>query len=218
MLVIDESFDMWNSGKNPYDYHLYFKDWWKKDIESMMLRDRNHASIIMWSIGNEVPEQASSKGAQTAKILAAYVKSLDSTRPVTAAVNRLNPDKDSFFATLDVSGYNYAVEGGHKKGGIYESDHERMPGRIIFGSESYPLEAFDSWMAVEDHPYIIGDFVWTAFDYIGEASIGWLGYPQAANFYPWNLAFCGDIDICGWKRPQSYYRDALWKKISYPCL
>jgi beta-galactosidase len=67
-------------------------------------------------------------------------------------------------------------------------------------------------MAAEDHPYVIGDFVWTAFDYIGEASIGWLGYPQAANFYPWNLAFCGDIDICGWKRPQSYYRDALWKK------
>ncbi|WP_158989151.1 DUF4982 domain-containing protein [Mucilaginibacter sp. L196] len=58
---------------------------------------------------------------------------------------------------------------------------------------------------------MIGDFVWTAWDYIGEASIGWRGYPLNNNFYPWNLAFCGDIDICGWKRPQSYYRDALWK-------
>jgi beta-galactosidase len=67
-------------------------------------------------------------------------------------------------------------------------------------------------MDVVDHPYVIGDFVWTAFDYIGEASIGWLGYYQNAGFYPWNLAFCGDFDICGWKRPQSYYRDALWKK------
>jgi beta-galactosidase len=67
-------------------------------------------------------------------------------------------------------------------------------------------------MEVEDHPYVIGDFVWTAWDYIGEASIGWRGYDQKADFYPWNLAFCGDIDICGWKRPQSYYRDALWKK------
>ncbi|MEO7960639.1 MAG: DUF4982 domain-containing protein, partial [Ginsengibacter sp.] len=72
-------------------------------------------------------------------------------------------------------------------------------------------EAFQSWMDVIDHPYVIGDFVWTAFDYIGEASIGWLGYFQKQNFFPWNLAFCGDIDICGWKRPQSYYRDALWK-------
>ncbi len=73
------------------------------------------------------------------------------------------------------------------------------------------MEAFDSWMNVLDHPYVIGDFVWTAFDYIGEASIGWRGYWQEQNFYPWNLAYCGDIDVCGWKRPQSYYRDALWK-------
>jgi beta-galactosidase len=72
--------------------------------------------------------------------------------------------------------------------------------------------AFDSWMAVKDHPYVIGDFVWTAFDYIGEASIGWRGYMQKQNFFPWNLAYCGDLDICGWKRAQSYYRDALWKE------
>jgi beta-galactosidase len=82
----------------------------------------------------------------------------------------------------------------------------------MMGTESYPLEAFSAWMDVIDHAYLIGDFVWTAFDYIGEASIGWRGYWQESNFYPWNLAFCGDIDICGWKRPQSYYRDALWKE------
>jgi beta-galactosidase len=79
------------------------------------------------------------------------------------------------------------------------------------GTESYPLEAFGSWMDVVDNPFVIGDFVWTAFDYIGEASIGWRGYWQKQDFFPWNLAYCGDIDICGWKRPQSYYRDALWK-------
>jgi beta-galactosidase len=67
-------------------------------------------------------------------------------------------------------------------------------------------------MAVRDHPYVIGDFVWTAFDYIGEASIGWRGYWQKQDFFPWTLAFCGDLDICGWKRPQSFYRDALWKE------
>jgi len=94
---------------------------------------------------------------------------------------------------------------------LYEFDHDRLPKRIMFGSESYPLEAFDSWMNVLDHSYVIGDFVWTAFDYLGEASIGWRGYFQEQNFYPWNLAYCGDIDTCGWKRPQSYYRDALWK-------
>ncbi|MDB5021988.1 MAG: glycoside hydrolase family 2 [Pedobacter sp.] len=212
MLVIDESFDMWNIGKNPYDYHLYFKDWWQKDIESMVTRDRNHPSIILWSIGNEIPERGTAAGVETAKSLKDYVKSLDPTRSVTAAVNDLKPDKDPFFNVLDVGGYNYGSGGDHLVADIFAKDHERVPGRIMVGTESYAFEAFDSWMAVIDHPYLVGDFVWTAFDYIGEASIGWLGYWQKADFYPWNLAFCGDLDICGWKRPQSYYRDALWKK------
>ena len=211
MLVIDEAFDMWNYGKNPYDYHLYFKDWWQRDMESMITRDRNHPSIIMWSIGNEIPEKATELGEQTAKMLSQYVKRFDETRPVTAAVNDLNDNKDPFFSALDVCGYNYAVGGNHDKTDVYVHDHQRKPDRVMFATESYPMESFGSWMAVEDHPYVIGDFVWTALDYIGEASIGWLGYPQNGNFYPWNLAFCGDIDICGSKRPQSYYRDVLWR-------
>jgi len=212
MLVIDEAFDMWKDGKNPNDYHLYFNDWWKKDIESMVIRDRNHPSVILWSIGNEIPNRINPEVIEVAKNLKDLIKLLDPTRLVTSAVNDLNPDKDPFFAVLDVGGYNYASGGDHNQKDMYELDHDRVPQRIMVGTESYPLEAFGSWMAVRDHPYVIGDFVWTAFDYIGEASIGWRGYWQKQDFFPWNLAFCGDLDICGWKRPQSYYRDALWKE------
>jgi beta-galactosidase len=212
MLVMDEAFDMWNEQKNPYDYHLFFDKWWKKDVENMVLRDRNHPSVIMWSIGNEIPYRQRPDVVETAKMLCDFIRNLDPTRPVTSAVNDLKPDKDPYFAMLDVAGYNYASGGDHNQESLYVQDHKRVPNRIMAGTESYALEAFGSWMAVVDNPYVIGDFVWTAFDYIGEASIGWRGYWQKQDFFPWNLAYCGDIDICGWKRPQSYYRDALWKE------
>lgn len=205
MLVIDEAFDCWNNGKNDSDYHLYFNDWWQRDLQSMLLRDRNHPSIIMWSIGNELPFMGNKRVDDAAKILADYVRSIDATRPVTAAVNSVSEKMDNFFSALDVCGYNYAYD-------HYVPDHKRKPNRVMFATESFALTQFDYWMSVLDHPWVIGDFVWTGFDYIGESSIGWRGYPQDKNFYPWNLAYCGDIDICGWKRPQSYYRDALWKK------
>lgn len=204
MLVIDEAFDTWQDGKTPDDYHLYFEEWWQKDLESMLYRDRNHPSIIMWSTGNEIPNREKPEVVKVAKMLSDFIRTLDSTRFVTCGVNGVTADKDAFLATLDVAGYNYARD-------KYVTDHQRLPLRVMFATESLPLEAFDYWMGVADHPWVIGDFVWTAFDYIGEASIGWRGYWQEQQFYPWNLAYCGDIDICGWKRPQSFYRDVLWK-------
>jgi len=211
MLVIDETFDMWRKQKNPQDYHLYFDEWWQRDVDALVLRDRNHPSIIMWSIGNEIQERGEPEGFKTAKMLAEYVRNLDPTRQVTSAVNGLGPDKDPYFAELDISGYNYSAGGDHGQKSIFEKDHERVSDRIMYCAESYPLEAYGAWMDAVKYPYVLGDFVWTGFDYLGEASIGWRGYPHDENYYPWNHAFCGDMDICGWKRPQSWYRDVLWE-------
>ncbi len=211
ILVIDESFDMWRRPKNPRDYHRFFDDWWKEDVRSMVLRDRNHPSIIMWSTGNEIPERGEAEGVETSEMLAGFIRQLDPTRPVTSAVNGLGPDKDPYFATLDISGYNYSFGGDHGRESIFSIDHKRVPDRMMYCAESYPLTAFGAWMDVLDNPYVIGDYVWTSFDYLGEASIGWLGYLHKGSFYPWNHAYCGDIDICGWKRPQSFYRNVLWK-------
>jgi beta-galactosidase len=213
MLVIDEAFDCWREGKTPYDYHLAFADWWQRDVESMVRRDRNHPSVIMWSIGNEVGERnGRSDGEAWAHRLADHIRALDPTRPITAAINGSHDrwpweQTDVVFAALDVGGYNYQER-------QYRPDHERHPDRIMYGAESLPREAFEHWMAVLDLPYVIGDFVWTSLDYLGEAGIGRVHFEgEGGGFlgdYPWHQANCGDLDLCGFKRPPSYYRDVLW--------
>ena len=213
MMVIDEAFDCWREGKNIGDYHVAFDDWWQRDLDAMLYRDRNHPSVIAWSIGNEVMERdGTGLGYQVAAMLAERVHQVDPTRPVTAAINgswreasweRMDPT----FASLDLGGYNYKWE-------QYRSDHERFPKRIMMGTESFPLEAFENWNEVTENPYVIGDFVWTSLDYLGEAGIGRVQF-DGEKFpflggYPWHQANCGDLDLCGFKRPQSYYRDTLW--------
>ncbi len=208
ILVIDETFDMWERPKNPEDYHLHFKDCWKRDVASMVLRDRNHPSVIVWSIGNEIPERGTELGLRNGRMQAEYVRSLDPTRPVTEAVCGSNfpwEDFDKYFDNLDVCGYNY-------KRDKYVSDHGRAPDRLMCATESFPMEAFEYWMAVLDYPWVFGDFVWTGYDYLGEAAIGWWSYDgEPKQLFPWTVAYCGDLDLCGFKRPQSYYRDVLWK-------
>ena len=214
MLVMDEAFDCWKLGKNPYDYHTAFEDWWQRDLESMVRRDRNHPSIILWSIGNEVGERdGRSGGAAVALMLAEEVRRLDYTRPVTSAIcgvwdkNRTWEDTDAVFAALDVGGYNYQWK-------QYVPDHERYPERVMVGCESTAMEAFESWNSVLDLDYVIGDFVWTSLDYLGESGIGRVTFDPSTSKglgnYPWHQANCGDLDLCGYKRPQSYYRDILW--------
>ena len=215
MLVIDESFDAWQKAKRPNDYHQYYKAWWQKDTQAMLLRDRNHPSIIMWSIGNEIPERAEPSGVKTAKAAAKFIKSIDPTRPVTQAVckcgRKLTWEQNApAFLSLDIGGYNYQWK-------QYAPDHEKFPDRIMYGSESIAKHAYENWQAVKNHSYVIGDFIWTGMDYLGESGIGHILYHEDINAkrgflmpWPWYIANCGDIDILGNKKPQSYYRDVVW--------
>ncbi|HNQ38039.1 MAG TPA: glycoside hydrolase family 2 TIM barrel-domain containing protein [Prolixibacteraceae bacterium] len=215
MLVMDESFDHWQKPKNPQDYHRFFDEWWEKDIEAMVLRDRNHPSVIIWSVGNEIQERADSSGLAIYRMLSEKVKSLDHTRPVTQAVCGFwdNPGKTwddtaPTFAQMDVHGYNYQWQ-------QYEPDHARFPERIMIGTESVPKEAFENWQMVEKHPYVIGDFVWTGMDYLGESGIGHTWFEGDSSFFlppwPWYNANCGDISITGHKKPQMFFRDVVWR-------
>ena len=173
-----------------------------KDLTAGVRRDRNHPSIIMWSIGNEIQERADAKGEEIAEKLVSAIKQYDDSRFTTAGVNWFwdNPhyqwetDSERAFRNIDIAGYNYAWD-------KYENDHATHPKRIMYGSESYPKDAAINWNLVEKHSYIIGDFVWAAMDYLGEAALGRTfelspGEPSHQN-WPWYNSWCGDIDLCG---------------------
>ena len=213
LLVIDESFDGWRSSKTPHDYSTLFDQWWTKDIESMVLRDRNHPSVFCWSIGNEIIERKTPEAVLTAYALAGYVHKLDPTRPVTSALAAWDSDweiYDPLAAAHDIVGYNYMMHKG-------PSDHERVPERVMMQTESYPRDAFANWNRLDRNAYIIGDFVWTAIDYLGESGIGRFYYKGESegehyqrNQFPWHGAYCGDIDLTGIRKPISYYREMLY--------
>lgn len=238
MYVMDEAFDAWREGKRQYDEHIFFEEEWESEIHAMVMRDRNHPSIIMWSIGNEIYERSgASDGVKWAHRLADCVRKLDDTRPVTSALcnffedpdvaelalnsmNTVGEGKDywathsqGYCAALDIVGYNYLLD-------RYAKDAHLFPARVICGTESFPIQAKENWDAVVSMPHVIGDFVWTAWDYLGESGLGRSNFSEDGTAgvadYPWNIANCGDIDILGNKRPQSHYRDFVWSARVQP--
>ena len=214
MLVIGEAFDGWREQKTPFDYSTLIDSCYREDIHAMVMRDRNHPSIICWSIGNEVMERKDIRVITTARQLKQAILECDTTRPVTEALCSWDSDweiYDPHAEVLDVAGYNYMI---HK----HESDHQRDPKRVIWQTESYPRDAFSSWALTHDYPYIVGDIVWTGLDYLGESGIGRYYYEgeRPGEHYAdggqpdWHGAYCGDVDVTGWRKPISHYREMLW--------
>ena len=221
LLVQDEAFDeftpaknKWIQGRNVglpsrFGYAEYFDKWAVEDISDMVLRDRNHPSIIMWSIGNEIdyandPFSDPALGEQyvsshpSAKLMAvggkqlvSVVKQLDTTRPVTAALANVKMSNAAGFSDiLDIAGYNYQEQ-------YYSADHKQYPNRVIYGSENG--DGYTDWLAVKDNDYICAQFLWTGYDYLGEAA-------------PWpERIFDGGVfDIATFKKPIGYWRQTLW--------
>ena len=230
LLVMDEAFDEWefpkrkwlegwNKGKPGFDgYSEYFNEWGEKDITDMVKKHKNHPSIIMWSIGNEVDypndpyshpildkegiDQKAVIGYKSnqpdavrlgviAKKLVACVKREDITRPVTGALaGVVMSNYTDYPFVLDVTGYNYTEN-------RYKQDHEKYPKRVLYGSEN--RHDIESWNYVKNNDYIAGQFIWTGIDYLGEA-----------GSWPSRGSSSGLLDLAGFKKPISYYRQSLW--------
>ncbi len=210
-LVMDEAFDEWTRGKKKWlvghnvgrwgtdGYHSDFDQWADIDIRDMVLRDRNHPSIILWSIGNEIDclndpyPPNSPELPPIAERLIKDVKAVDTTRPVTAAC--ASPATNLFKRLLDVEGYNYMEQ-------LYAGDHASHPARVIYGSENG--HTLSAWQAVAENDYISGQFLWTGIDYLGEA-----------REWPSHASRAGLLDLAGFPKDFYYVRKSLWASAPF---
>jgi beta-galactosidase len=232
LLVQDEAFDEWEYGKNKWvqgwnvgtpskdGYSQYFNEWSSRDLADMVLRNYNHPSIIMWSIGNEIDypndpyssevlntgrnPQIYGKGyladhppvsrlSEISKRLVKVVKDLDTSRPVTAALaGVVMSNTTSYPENLDIVGYNYQEY-------RYADDHKETPKRIIYGSENGMQ--LSAWNAVDSNEYISAQYLWTGIDYLGEAG----KWPERSNR-------AGLLDLAGFRKPEFFFRQSLWSE------
>ena len=271
ILVMDELTDIWREQKNMYDFALCFPDVWQDEVRRLVRKDYNHACVVLYSTGNEIPEIGRASGHEMNKMLVDELHRLDPTRPVTNAISgflavadhmkeqraeqqsqyerekakmemqgseQLNAmageiekkmmDQFSVSPLLnacigpveeacDVAGYNYLTA-------RHEYVHEEHPEWVVVGSETYPTEIADLWPIVENNPHVIGDFTWTGYDYLGEAGIGIFHYdPERLDsgyqgWFPDRVAYCGDINLNGYRRPVSYLREIAYGLRKKPYL
>ena len=233
MMVMAESFDMWIYPKCKNGYAKFFKEWSDKDITNLVKHHRNHPSIIMWSIGNEIPEQWSQEGVEISRHLQQLCHQLDPSRPVTQGMDRAEDALKSGFAqVMDVPGFNYRV---HK----YYKNIEQLPQGFLLGSEtastvssrgvykfpvvvsdkatypdgqcsSYDTEYCswsnlpdDDWKMQDDYSWVIGEFVWTGYDYLGEPT-------PYDTYWPSRSSYFGICDLAGLPKDRYYMYRARW--------
>jgi beta-galactosidase len=224
-VVMDESFDEWKRGKFPYGYHDYFDEWAATDLKSMIHRDRNHPSVVIWSVGNEIPEQVTPDGVEILKRLVDIVHQEDPTRPVTSGCDNIAahiPAAPDFLELLDVVGYNYAGRWEDRREKYYSIDHHQFPQWKMIGTENisipgirgeyslekgqgwwgaYPTRSITAeqlWRFTRTYDYVAGDFMWTGIDYLGETS------------WPHKSASFGVLDLCGFPKDGYYFYQSQW--------
>ena len=235
MMVMAESFDMWVYPKCKNGYARFYKDWWRRDLMNLVLANRLHPSIVMWSIGNEIPEQGMKDGNRMTREMQNFVHSLDGTRPVTSGMDRIdNAISTGFAQVLDIPGINYRThryEAAYEKlrhgfilgsetastvssRGVYKFPVERLDGKAYDDGQcsSYDVEACwwsnvpeEDWLLQDDKDWVIGEFVWTGFDYLGEPT-------PYDEYWPSRSSYFGIFDLAGLPKDRYYLYRSRWNQ------